>query len=466
MKKRHNMKKIESTLILFLFAALLCSCSKEERLPKDETLQGKFYTLKLNVTHNEFDSPVTKGESYNWPDGARLYIMFSNKAGTQEYAGTATYNKSAGTWTIPAPQGELHRGDSTACKVVYIDKAPEGDIIHLTTDDVIYEDINAKYLLGSETLTIRANLAPKTARVRLKGAAGSKVKLYGLLYYNKYNKEYNTYGTYEKELELTVQPDGYTPYVHVLFANEARKMEITDSNDKIYIYKCPNDIILAKESCCFDIPTTATLHGWKAYDRIRTYKVKDVEFKMIYAQHIDQSFYIAETETTQKLWCAIYGYNLSYHMDETLDLPAENMTLIEMDNFINNLSTYLGTRFSLPSYKQWYYAARGGIKSKEYKYSGSNNLDEVAWIAENSDNMTHPVKAKLPNELGLYDMTGNICEATYYTRSEYNAYGGDFGSKSSDDNVLLLNDGQISSTNHINDTYYNMYVGFRLCINL
>ena len=114
------MKQSVFSLLLLLASAFICSCSKDEVPQKDDGLEEKVYTLNLNVTHLTFDN--TKGDEYQWPNGAKLYIMFSNKAGTNEYAGTATYNSTTKTWSIPAPQGELHRGDSTACKVVYINK--------------------------------------------------------------------------------------------------------------------------------------------------------------------------------------------------------------------------------------------------------------------------------------------------------------------------------------------------------
>lgn len=459
------MKQSVFSLLLLLASAFICSCSKDEVPLKDDGLEGKVYTLNLNVTHLTFDN--TKGDEYQWPNGAKLYIMFSNKAGTNEYAGTATYNSTTKTWSIPAPQGELHRGDSTACKIVYINKAPEGDVINLTTDDIIYEDVNAKYYLGSETLTIRTTLTPKTSRIRFKGTANSKIKVFGIEHYNKYNKEYNTYGKSQEELELTVQQDGYTPYVHVYFPNEARKLEITDSNDKIYIYKCSKEHLLAGSSWFFNIPTTTNLQGWKAYDRVRTYKVKDVEFKMIYVQHIDRSFYLAETETTQKLWEAIDRYpNHAKHQADSLDLPMERVTMTEINEFIYSLRDYLGVQFSLPSYDQWFFAARGGIKTMEYKYAGSDTLSEIAWLSDNSNGTTQPVKTKLPNELGLYDMLGNVCEVISTTNSYKDAYGGDFASTPTSNAILLLNEGSIKRTNYLRNDEYSLYIGFRLCINL
>ena len=81
-----------------------------------------------------------------------------------------------------------------------------------------------------------------------------------------------------------------------------------------------------------------------------------------------------------------------------------------VNDFLPELNKLTGQTFSLPTEAQWEFAARGGNKSKGYKYSGSNNLDEVAWYKDNSNINTHPVGQKLPNELGIYDMSGNVWE--------------------------------------------------------
>ena len=457
------MNKYKFSLIFMLCTALLCSCSKGLMEPENGTTQEKVYTLNLNAIHIEFGNTTTKADEYTWPDGAKLYIMFCDSTKTKEYPGTATYSKATGTWTIPAPQGNLHKRDSASCKVVYIDKKPEGDIITLTTDDIIYEDVNAKYLLGSETLTICTTLSPKTSRVRFKGTPNAVIKVFGTEFYNKYNISYNTFGKTDKEMELTVQEDGYTPYVHVYFPNSAKKLEITDSNDKIYIYKCPDDFLAPGASHFFNIPTPTKLQGWRAYDRTRTYKVKDVEFKMIYVQHIDQSFYMAETETTQKLFAAVMNFDRSYNHSDVLDLPTENNSPSEINSFTAALSKCTGYTFSLPTYNQWFYAARGGNQSKNYKYCGSDNWEEVAWIKENSNETTQPVKTKQPNELGLYDMQGNVSEMTKKNEYYYYFYGNDFLSST----ASLLNNGSISESYKASYDYNrDETAGFRLCINL
>ena len=120
-------------------------------------------------------------------------------------------------------------------------------------------------------------------------------------------------------------------------------------------------------------------------------------------------YYIGETEVTQELWSAVMGSNPS-HFTGNMQLPVENVSWYDCQTFISKLNQLTGKTFRLPTEAQWEYAARGGNKSKGYIYSGSNEIDEVAWYEYNSGGMTHPVQTKAPNELGIYDMTGNVYE--------------------------------------------------------
>ena len=90
--------------------------------------------------------------------------------------------------------------------------------------------------------------------------------------------------------------------------------------------------------------------------------------------------------------------------------PVEMVSWDDCQTFISRLNELTGETFRLPTEAQWEYAARGGNKSKGYTYSGSNEIDDVAWYWENSYYITHPVKTKAPNELGIYDMSGNVDE--------------------------------------------------------
>ena len=120
-------------------------------------------------------------------------------------------------------------------------------------------------------------------------------------------------------------------------------------------------------------------------------------------------YYIGETEVTQELWNAIMGSNPSYRTGN-MQRPVEMVSWNDCQTFISKLNQLTGATFRLPTEAQWEYAARGGNKSKGYIYSGSNEIDEVAWYEYNSGGMTQPGQTKAPNELGIYDMTGNVYE--------------------------------------------------------
>ena len=122
------------------------------------------------------------------------------------------------------------------------------------------------------------------------------------------------------------------------------------------------------------------------------------------------SYYMGETEVTQALWEAVMGNNPSRWKGD--NLPVEQVSWKDVQEFIEKLNrlTRRTFRFRLPTEAEWEYAARGGSKSRGYKYSGSNSIDAVAWYTDNSGNKTHAVKGKQANELGLYDMSGNVWE--------------------------------------------------------
>ncbi len=450
------MKPFKRALLLLALASATLSCSKEDvGFSPDEPTQS--YKVVLDVNHSDYENAATKAD-YQWSDGAKLYIHFSNKENTQTYPSVATYSSATKTWTIPAPQGELNRGDSTACTVVFINKEIEGEIISLTTDDVIYEDTNAKYFLGSETLTIKANLSPKTARIRFKGTAGSTIKLYGTSSYTKYNPSYNTFGTTDKEMELKVAQDGYTPYIHTFFPNDIKRLEITDSNNKIFVFKCSSAHLAAGVSRYFNIPTEQDKQGWTMHEPVMTFKVKDAEFKMIYVQWINGSFYIAETETTQKLWFAVTGYNPSLNWSDKLELPVDNIPADDTYNFVIALQNLTGYNFNFPTKSQWLFAAQGGNKSMGYKYSGSNDIDEVAWYQGNASGTTHIIKSKMPNELGIYDMTGNVWERINWGTHDY--CGGSYNREEKYCNIL--SEHFMTSYSHSGSSN----IGIRLCLNI
>ena len=130
-------------------------------------------------------------------------------------------------------------------------------------------------------------------------------------------------------------------------------------------------------------------------------------------------YYIGKYEVTQAQWKAIMGNNPSTFKGD--NLPVETVSWNDVQEFIRKLNAQTGKNYRLSTEAEWEFAARGGNGSKGNKYSGSNTASNVAWLAENSNNTTHPVGTKSSNELGIYDMSGNVWEWCSDWYGEYNS---------------------------------------------
>ncbi len=173
----------------------------------------------------------------------------------------------------------------------------------------------------------------------------------------------------------------------------------------------------------------------------RVVNVKGVEFKMICVQGgtfimgstIDQmyrsekdefpphrvalsTYYIGETEVTQELWQAVMGKNPSNFKNPKA--PVENVSWNDCQVFLSKLNALTGMEFRMPTEAEWEFAARGGCMTGNWMYAGTDYIDEVAWWVSNA-NKTNTVATKKPNELGIYDMTGNVAEWCYDWYGEY-----------------------------------------------
>jgi len=188
------------------------------------------------------------------------------------------------------------------------------------------------------------------------------------------------------------------------------------------------------------------------------------------------SFYIGKYEVTQGQWKAIMGKNPSMFKGD--NLPVDYVRWEDVQEFIVRLNAATGKQYRLPTEAEWEYTARGGNKTSFYRYSGSNIVDDVGWYKENSGKEMHPVGTKLPNELGIYDMSGNVWEwcndfMNYYeTHAQTNPQGplkgiGGWhvyrgGSCNSKEKLL-----RVSYREHGGniDNYHYKYTGFRLAHN-
>jgi formylglycine-generating enzyme len=201
-------------------------------------------------------------------------------------------------------------------------------------------------------------------------------------------------------------------------------------------------------------------------------------------------FYIGKYEVTQEQYERVMGSNPSYFKDSGKNAPVEKVSWYSAVEFCNKLSEQEGLQkcysgfgnnikcdfskngYRLPTEAEWEYAARGGNQSKGYKYSGSDNHDKVSWYDDNAEDRTHPVGSNKPNELGIYDMSGNVWEwcwdwyGDYSSSAQTNPHGQGSGSS------RLVRGGSWYYSARYCTVSYRAYatnafsvIGFRLCRN-
>ena len=240
--------------------------------------------------------------------------------------------------------------------------------------------------------------------------------------------------------KIKISKAGYTPKEVTIDVSEGQTATLTgslekvafDGNNKTFTVKGVTFTMVAVEGGTFMMGATSE-QGSDAH-----YGEKPVH------QVTLSSYYIGQTEVTQALWKAVMGTTISEQRDkvgtswslygEGDNFPMYYISWDDCQTFVSKLNQLTGKRFRLPTEAEWEYACRGGKKSRGYKYSGSNTIDDVAWYTSNSKRKTHPVATKSPNELGIYDMSGNVDEwcqdwyGSYSSAAQTNPTGASSGS--------------------------------------
>ncbi len=386
-----------------ILLASMCSCSSQSEIidsyeESKDLNQPHTCNLILNISNPGYDSTSETRSGSGWENGDRIFLLFSTQ--TESSRGDAVYKD--GVWTV-SYYGSLDEGNLRNCSAVYFDNADyeSGTIVNLTGNTGIYEDTEGSYIFNDETLTVTAALKPKTARVRFAGSDGDEIKITGVTHYSSYDTATGKFECSVLPVELKVA-GGYTPYIYGFFPEGEQSRMSLISKESGFTKILSESLFQPGQSGYMTIPSIQSHGGW---ENIVTLQVKGVEFNMIPVEYKEGNFLMAETETTNELYNVVMGENLN-PAKKPCSLGSDNLS----DNFMATLSVLVGLPFDYPTLEEWQFAARGGNRSKGYTYSGSDIIDEVAWYSNNSGIDYHEVRQLQPNELGFYDMSGNLRE--------------------------------------------------------
>ena len=437
---RTTLSMLSKTLCLAAVCLTWTSCSQDD-FEQDVTPTGR-QTIAMNFEGSVvgFDqsspakvkgTPTTgAGSNASWTNGDKIFITFYN--GSSIIPGEATYNSSSG-WSV-SYDGSLASGTNQKCEARYFVNATfaNSSLVTLNTNTEIYEDVNATYSYSNGALTVQASMTPKTGRIRFTGTPNSKIYTTGITSYSTFAPSINQFTTTEAMAPLTVGSNGSTPYLYGYFPDSERKLSIIGS-DFAFTRQCDVDVLKTGDSGYMSIPSESSHNNWRSGMYI---KAAGVEFKMIPVAGLSSGFYlIGETEVTEQL------YNAVNEKLSTSQLPISNIYYSDVTSWIEKLSNLKKLNFALPTADEWKYAAKGGKNSQGYTYSGSNIPGDVAWYSANTTTK-QIVKLKTPNELGIYDMSGNVSEWVLPSSNyrSYTYWGGSFSSSTSDLGITNPND--------------------------
>lgn len=403
------MKKIFKSIIgcatVALMASMMSACSEKIDIQTgvEATPESGIKTCAMNFEGGVvgFDKTPTKAVSSNWIDGDKIYIIFYN--GTTMVPGEATYS-AAGGWNV-SYDGDLATGTGLKCEVRYFVNATfsSASLVSLNSETEIYEATNGSYEYNGTTLNVQASMIPKTGRIRFSGKSDEKIHLTGISVYTTYSPALNTFSSTKSMITTTVASDGYTPYIYGSLAEENKKLGLVGS-DFAFTRTCTDAVLKVGDSGYMAIPSESSHNNWRSGLYVT---VEGVEFKMIPVAGLTSGFFlIGETEVTNALYKKVSS-NTNWTSNNK---PAVDISYYSWTNFITSLNYTTNLNFGVPSAAQWKYAAKGGKLSQGYKYSGSNIPGDVAWYKGNSGDAIHEVKQLAPNELGIYDMSGNATE--------------------------------------------------------
>lgn len=464
------MKKYTVLLFGLVCASSLMSSCNDEVLETPDNHEVFQYSKKCNMTlcaaKPSYGDFATRAASSGWEDGSTIYICFQNNGNT--ILGMATYSSTTDLWEV-AYGGSMSEISNGKCSLYYFENADDintkGASIGGTTG--VFEDLNGVYAFDGDKIAVNAKLTPKLGRVRFSGNKNDTIMLAGIKRYAYFDVATCSYKLDSTEvlLSATVQEGEkyYTPYYYGAMIEDNKTLELTDMKDAFARY-C-SDIFKAGNSGYMKIPHAENFSGWMKNNPLSQSKVsinwpdsisedrrlviEKIIDNMILVEggefyigcqsnsssainyssfaHPDESpvhkvvlspFYLSRTELTQKEWKAVMNclpkyndgdnYPVRVFRDETNDDVIQSFR-----SFVDKLNLITGLNFTIPTEAEWEYAGYGGKYGSYKLFSGTKTYNTKYMDSTTKSPYCGIVASKLPNELNIYDMSGNVSELCY-----------------------------------------------------
>lgn len=433
---------LHACLAVALLIPAACGRMSEGGVPAED---GSGLRVRMDLRIDAWDT-ATKAEDIGFSNGSRIYILLTSGE-RRKVVNAVTWGDHV--WYIePIYHNENHQiqsggdldltgfsGGHCSCYYFESEWSYAGDWagdethfgINLGPRFAVYEDPDAVYGIADGEISFKIHLKPKNGRFRLAVRPGSDYgsgwpQLYGLSYYN-----YFDLGTFEIFTSTRRRGDNYydasnSPYFYGFFPDPERK--ILTIGDWPYFERTFSEDILAPGSSSWMYMPTETEHNeWYRIPgeifgdafgvsdfRLRyivpgSFRMGGDDARPIHTVTLTRGYYISETEITRNMWYQVMGAPADY---ANSTYPVTGKTWDEVQEFIAALNAKSGLAFRLPTEAEWEFAARGGLRSEGYRYSGSDTWSDVAVRDGNWSVQT--VKSKNHNEWDLYDMSGNAAE--------------------------------------------------------